>query len=48
MSYLIKTIKSSVKYQIDLERRDFVSKPLAEQSSIGATLLKKILRKQNH
>ena len=45
MSYLIKTVESSVKNQIELERKDFVSKALAEQASIGAKLLEEDLKK---
>ena len=45
MSYLIKTVESSVKNQIESERRDYISKPLAEQASIGAKLLDEDLKK---
>ena len=39
MAYLLKAVESSTKKQIEIERKDYLSKPLEEQGSIGLRLL---------
>ena len=38
MAYLKKSVESSTKNQIEIERKDYLSKPLDEQSSICLSL----------
>ena len=45
MAYLIKTVEQSTKAQIENERRDYLAKPLQDQSSIGARLLETDIQK---
>ena len=45
MSYLLKAIEQPTKDQIEKERKDFLSKPLEEQGSIGARLIETDLQK---
>ena len=45
MSYLIQTVESSTKSQVEIERKDYLSKPLEEQGSIGVKLLEEDLKK---
>ena len=35
MSYLIKAVELSTKSQVEIKRKDYLSKPLEEQGSIG-------------
>ena len=44
MAYLIKSVESSTKNQIEIERKDYLSKPLEEQNSIGLRLLESDLQ----
>ena len=45
MAYLLKAVESSTKNQIEIERKDYLSKPLEEQGSIGLRLLESDLQK---
>ena len=45
MSYLIKALELSTKSQVEIERKDYLSKPLEEQGSIGVKLLEEDLKK---
>ena len=45
MSYLLKAVEHSTKDQIEKERKDFLSRPLEEQGSIGAKLIETDLQK---
>ena len=45
MAYLIKAVESSTKNQIEIEHKDYLSKPLEVQGSIGLRLLESDLRK---
>ena len=47
MSYLIKAVELSTKNQVEIERKDYLSKPLEEQRSIGVKLLTEDLNKTN-
>ena len=38
MSYLIKTIESSIKNQVETKHKDLLSKPLTERAAIGESL----------
>ena len=45
MAYLVKAVESSTKNQIELESKDYLSKPLEEQGSLGLRLLESDLQK---
>ena len=45
MSYLLKAVEHSTKDQIERERKDFLSRPLEEQGSIGVRLIETDLQK---
>ena len=45
MAYLISTVEQLTKTQIEKERKDYLARPLQEQSSIGSRLLETDLQK---
>ena len=45
MSYLIKTVELLTKNLVEIERKDYLSKSLEEQGSIGVKLLEEDLKK---
>ena len=45
MSYLITTVEQLTKNQIEVERKDYLHKPIEEQGSYGVKLLKEDFKK---
>ena len=45
MAYLITSFESSTKIQIEIDRKDYLSKPLEEQGRIGLRFLESDLQK---